>query len=1687
MEISVATNGAAAASSSAEDDVTTTTFPEDIFSCFRRAGRVVGGGGAGEEESRPVVEEEDCNKEQRPRSDAEEQATSNDVHDDNDAFDEMVSGLLRKVYEQQPLPPPPPMSTTTKKGSCNNSSSIEANRLRRASTGTVAAASAGGTTTFTGAGSTTQQQQYSSSPHQQQVIRIVSSGLSAIHLRYRQIMDRVEEEKVRQEAAHRRAVRTAEEELVKARQASAVHVEEVKEQYEDEIRRLCRENESAIVAASEAAADATERCRTQLVVLKAEAAKMRQGREDEVAAAAAEAAERATKDADGRFQDELRQMTQQHAGEMAVLRRKYDEVEAELLEAIDEVENLEEAIDRIQDEEIPALEKEIENLRKQLTDSKSEYNALQKTASETVKGLESERDALKSKLAESHSTLQQIQASSAARDSSVLHSRVADLEQQLAEAQAKIIHLEKTRDDAILDVLLEVEGSKPKKRSSAVAPPAGPGRISVDVGRAAGVSNSFQKSPTSAFAEYGARSNNKGGLDEYITPGYGMTTPATTKYIAVRTQDPKTTTSKQANALKQRSKIMAPASSTSKVPAAARGQSRIGKPMGDLHPNHVQTKRQASASASASKAQGGRVSKKVAFAPSTASSSLKAPSTSSKAVIGGGVAKQRSLLTKYQSSNLPRKSNLPVAGGKATKELSLQRRQTTFSTNNAHGCTSQSKISTLSVSTTDHQGLSKDHTTSPKEIIRNVLESMSPENNHQASTLTDSPKNIPYESIELSPKEATVDTMRTNFEHLITGWSERKQPATDNSRTPRSGVKTSKPLAFVSSSTAKKTRRHEDTDDISFNSKRIKKGTPPVTPARRITVAYTNAGQDSVQSKLGSVFLESLLSPEASLLSPVQAGLGKVNEEPINKKRSSAEVAVIAKAKALLAQTDHSNKLAAAVKLQAQARTMICRRTFLTWSNKAVVLQCLARYFLARKRADQKRTVARQLLVEKRKFAATSIQKVCRGHRQRVEYAQSNESLLRLQGFARISLARRQLQTLKKRAFSATLIQKLCRGRQQRVRYAQLKESIVRLQCLGRWYLANKLVEQKRIVALQLASEKRLFAATVLQSFFRNSLARSQLQNLRAARRESSAVVIEAAARMMMARARFNRQRKSATSIQAKFRKLLDRRRFLKYKTSAIAIQTNIRGFLLRKKQQQHASIYIQRLVRSFLARKVLQQLKTEKDAAILCCRQRSAVVLQSAARGLLDRRQFLTCKASAIKIQSSVRSFLARKDKAERDAAILVRQQNAAVVIQSAARCKKAQSRYNKLKDSAIQIQTYARASLARSRLQALKDAARDEIRRRQQEKSSAITIQSRVRGALARRLSIRKRVAARTIQRCVRVHIHRRRNEHKRCASVCIQRFARSFLARKTLKVYAVRRQYASIIIQSLYRCKKARQIVLSKRDEKNRQELASTTIQSLVRSFLARSQARRLRERVQLEQARLRSDSVVVVQRIWRGSAQQRRYLSVREGILLFQALFRGNCSRTQFYASVASILCLQRYCRGRQERKRYLSFRNNVTRAQAVARGHITRVQYRKVKESAQAAARQQRSRPRRKPLGDVEPSTTKRSAPALASPSPVKRQRSRPEAQTENSDENGLNARRRPDETEVESLKVLQLRQVLLDSGLEKKEYSKLKKAELIQKVLEKGTVEAVRAQFEAPPAAPTPSTVGVRRTRRTRS
>ncbi|XP_016356184.1 abnormal spindle-like microcephaly-associated protein homolog [Sinocyclocheilus anshuiensis] len=572
--------------------------------------------------------------------------------------------------------------------------------------------------------------------------------------------------------------------------------------------------------------------------------------------------------------------------------------------------------------------------------------------------------------------------------------------------------------------------------------------------------------------------------------------------------------------------------------------------------------------------------------------------------------------------------------------------------------------------------------------------------------------------------------------------------------------------------------------------------------------------------------------------------------------------------------------------------------------------------------------------------AATIIQSHVRKHILKLRFQRLRRAVCTVQQrFRANKMMRREMAALQEQKSAALILQAAYRGMKSRQTLKQMHQAATTVQATFRAYSARKrylamkcaaIVIQRRFRATKVAKQQRkhflemYHGALVLQACYRGLKVRRQLLQQRQA-----AVLIQSYFRRHKEMVKYQAMRLSAIIIQSHYRSYIqataDRENYLHLRKSAIVLQAAFRGHSLRRQlaEKQEASIIIQAAFRMYQQRsafkrhrwaaKVLQQrfrsrkLRDEQMRRYQQVRN-AAVCLQKSFRGMKGRELSRRSKAART-IQSYLRMAVQRQR--------FLKEKAAAIAIQSAYRGHCARVQHARMQANAAVIQKWYRSlklvQKDRNGFVALKQAT--------------LTLQSALRGMLARRLA-KRRWAAIKIQSVIRMHVHRKCYVTLRSSVLKLQTHYRMFVAQRRYR----RLQAATVTLQKHYRAHRA---TVEQRSSYLKTLQSIKILQARVRGHIEYRRFQRLRA------------SAITIQSHYRGLIERRRFQQLKESVLVIQKCYRAfrlcQRERAQFLQLRKSAVVIQTAFRAYQTRQHAVRAQA-AQKIQAWFRGCIARQNY-----------------------------------------------------------------------------------------------------------------------------------------------
>ncbi|NXO38896.1 ASPM protein, partial [Locustella ochotensis] len=626
---------------------------------------------------------------------------------------------------------------------------------------------------------------------------------------------------------------------------------------------------------------------------------------------------------------------------------------------------------------------------------------------------------------------------------------------------------------------------------------------------------------------------------------------------------------------------------------------------------------------------------------------------------------------------------------------------------------------------------------------------------------------------------------------------------------------------------------------------------------------------------------------------------------------------------------------AAALVLQSAYRGMTVRRQLNKLNKAATTIQAAFKSYLVKKEYERLRSAA---VAIQRRYRA-----VIHAKRQRQSYLSLKRITVQVQAIYRGVRVRRQVQCMHQAAvciqatfkmycmsikyrslrMAAIRIQRqyraFCLGKAQRKKYLELKKSVIILQAACRGMKVRQDLKTMHQSAAVIQSyyrmhkqqrdfRKVLFATRQIQQWFRACKERdAQVHNYMTMK--NAVLHIQAAFRGMKTRRLIRTMNESAVIIQRRFRAFLERKRFLSIKSAAVVIQRKYRATKLANIQRQkylsllNAAVIIQSAYRGFVVRKKMQQMHQAATVIQAMLRMRkiytsyqalrlASVILQQRYRayreGKREREKYLKLYNSVLVLQAVYRGMKTR--------CFLKRQREAALTIQRNYRMYRQYCRYRRVQWAAQLIQRRYRAHRLR----------KIAVEHYTSLKKATTCIQRAFRDMRARKQQREMHRAATVLQKNFKAFRERQTYLSLKAATLVFQRRYRALaLARQhALEYHSLRR--AAIHIQAVYRGVRVRRSL-------KHMHSAASTIQAAYRM---------LRERRTYQNMR---SAAMVIQNYYRsylkGKNQRKKYLTIKDSVLVIQAAYRGMKARQELKLLHVSAVVIQSSYRMYVQRRCY----------------------------------------------------------------------------------------------------------------------------------------------------------------------
>ncbi|XP_052657346.1 abnormal spindle-like microcephaly-associated protein isoform X2 [Harpia harpyja] len=679
----------------------------------------------------------------------------------------------------------------------------------------------------------------------------------------------------------------------------------------------------------------------------------------------------------------------------------------------------------------------------------------------------------------------------------------------------------------------------------------------------------------------------------------------------------------------------------------------------------------------------------------------------------------------------------------------------------------------------------------------------------------------------------------------------------------------------------------------------------------------------------------------------------------------------------------------AAIKIQTAFRAHAARMKYKAMIQSSIVIQ---RWYRTYKTGNRQRL---NFLLTR--AAVLSLQAAFHGWKVRKQVRRQHVAATKIQSAFRKFMALKKFRLMN---HAVLTIQKHYRasiiGQKQRQEYIQLRNSVVRLQAIWRGKTVRKTIQKKHNLATiiqsyyrmhvnQLKCKKLKEATLVIQKYFR-AYCMKKTQRAIYLKTKEAVLVLQSAYRGMTVRKQLNRLNKAAATIQAAFKSYLVKKDYERLRSAAIVVQRHYCAIIHAKCQKQKylslkkATVKMQAIYRGVRIRRRIRcmhqaaiciqatfkmhrmniKYQAMRMAAIIIQRQyrafclgkvqrkkylelkKSIIILQAACRGMKVRQGLKTTHQSAAIIQSYYRMHKQQRDFKklllatrqiqqwfrackERDTQVhnYMIMRSATLCIQAAFRGMKTRRLVRTMSESAELIQRRFRTFLKRKYFLSIKTAAiviqrkyrATKLAKIQRQKylsflNAAVTVQSAFRGFLVRKKMQQMHQAATVIQAMLRMRKIYISYQAVRLASVIIQQRYRAYREGKRVREIYLKLYNSGLLLQAAYRGMKTR-CFLKKRHE------AALTIQKNYRMYRQYCHYRKVQWATQLIQKRYRANNLkkIAVQ----------RYFSLKKAATCIQKAFRDMRAKKQHREMHCAAVVVQKNFKAFRERERYLSLK------------------------------------------------------------------------------------------------------------------------------------------------------------------
>ncbi|XP_037681033.1 abnormal spindle-like microcephaly-associated protein [Choloepus didactylus] len=662
----------------------------------------------------------------------------------------------------------------------------------------------------------------------------------------------------------------------------------------------------------------------------------------------------------------------------------------------------------------------------------------------------------------------------------------------------------------------------------------------------------------------------------------------------------------------------------------------------------------------------------------------------------------------------------------------------------------------------------------------------------------------------------------------------------------------------------------------------------------------------------------------------------------------------------------------AAVTIQSKYKTYKTRKKYLTYRASAITIQ---RWYRDIKIASHQRKEYLNL-----KTVAIKIQAVYRGIRVRRRIQHMHMAATFIKAMFKMHHSKIRYHTMRRAVIIIQVrYRAYCQGKIQRAKYLTVLKAITILQASFRGLRVRQTLKKMQIAATLIQSYYRRYrqqkyfnklkkATKIVQQRYR-AVKERNIQFQKYNKLRHSIICIQAVFRGVKARRHLKVKHLAATLIQRRFRTLMMRRRFLSLRKTALWVQRKYRANVyarhhLQFLQLQKAVIKIQSLCRRLIVKKKLQEM------------HRAAVLIQATFRMHTAYMRYWALKQASVIIQQQYRAN--RAAKMQRQCYLI--QRHSAVILQSAFRGMKTRRHLKSMHSSATVIQSRFRSLVTRRRFVNLKKAAVFVQRKYRaticakhclhqflQLQKAVIIIQSNYRRLIVKKKLQEMHRAAVLIQATFRMHRTYVTFQTWRHASILIQQYYRTYRAAKLQRENYIRRQHSAVVIQAAYRGMKTRQLLREKHRAAiiiqstyrmyrqyyfyQKVQWATKVIQEKYRVSKNKQKALKAAACIQAdfqgrnikEQIQKRHQAAIIIQKHFKAFKVRSHYLHLRATVIFVQRRYKELVAM-QVQVRTQAVICIQSYYRGFKVRRDIQRMHLAATLIQSFYRMHRAKVVY-----------------------------------------------------------------------------------------------------------------------------------------------